>query len=163
MLRHVAVALISSVLIVSCATVPGSPEDEGKFNHSSYLPANLADVIARMEIDPRVNYWLDASHPKYEAVVTYAGEIRQIDPNVKKLITMWAKAMQHPDSVPDIFNYEVHVTQAGQSYWMPIQDVLLEPWREEMRGNARAKVYLLLMGAYERAPIFTIASFSAKV
>jgi len=66
---------------------------------------------------------------------------------------MWAKAMQHPDSIPSVFNHEIQVSQAGQTYWMPIQDVL-KPWREEMRGDTEAEVYLLLM---------TFASFSAKV
>jgi hypothetical protein len=163
MLRHTAVALLSSLLAVACATTPPSPADAEGFDHSSYSPANLADATTSMEIDPRANYWLDASHPKYESVVTYSGAIRTIDPNVKRLITMWAKAMQHPDSVPDVFNHEVQVTQAGQTYWMPIQDVLLDPWREEMRRDTKATVYLLLMGAYERVPVFTIASFSAQV
>ena len=163
MLRHIAVALVASLLTVACATIPAPRDGAEEFDHSAYLPAELGDITASIEIDPRVNYWLDASHPKYEAAVTYAGTIRPIDPSVKRLITMWAKAMQHPDSVPDLFNYEVQVTQAGQTYWMPIQDVLLKPWREEMRGDAKAKVYLLLMGAYERVPVFTIASFSAQV
>ncbi len=161
MLRHVAVALLSSLLTVACATAPARQADG--FDHSSYLPAALADATASLEIDPRANYWLDASHPKYESVVTYTGAMRPIDPNVKRLITMWAKAMQHPNSVSDVFNHEVQVTQAGQTYWMPIQDVLLEPWRDEMRGDAKANLYLLLMGAYERVPVFTIASFSAQV
>jgi len=133
------------------------------FDHASYKPAELAEVVAGMEIDPRVNYWLDASHAKYRAVVTYTGAIRPIDTSVKQLITYWAKALQHPESLPAVFNHEVEVTQAGQTYWMPIQDVLVEPWKAEMSAGTEAEVYLLLMGAYERAPVFTLASFSAKV
>lgn len=177
MLRPLAVALASSALAVACVTTParrdvaptsatGSNATEttaDEFDHSSYVQAELADVAAGMEIDPRVNYWLDASHAKYKATVTYTGEMRPIDPNVKRLITMWATALQHPDSVPAVFNNEVQVFQAGKTYWMPIQDVLVAPWREEMGPGTEAGVYLLLMGAYERAPVFTVASFMAKI
>jgi hypothetical protein len=163
MLRQVAVALISSILGVACATAPSPPAGADEFEHSSYVSADLADVATSMEIDPRANYWLDASHAKYMSVVTYTGAIRPIDSNVKRLITMWAKALQHPDSLPAVFNYEVQVAQAGKFYWMPIQDVLVAPWREEMRKGTEAEVYLLLMGAYETVPVFTVASFSTKV
>ncbi len=177
MLKHLTVTLISSVLLGACATAPATPDvarmdalsraptadSADDFDHSSYTPVNLADVATRMDIDPRVNYWLDASHAKYKANVTYTGAMRPIDPNVKRLITMWAKALQHPDSVPDVFNHEVQVSQAGATYWMPIQDILIKPWQEEMRAGTEAETYLLLMGAYEKIPVFTVSSFSSKV
>ncbi len=135
----------------------------GEFDYSSYKATELLPVVAEMEIDPRANYWLDVSHAKYKTEVTFTGAIRPIDANVKQLITYWAKALQHPDSIPAVFNHEVQVTQAGQTYWMPIQDVLFVPWQEEMLKGMKAEVHLLLMGAYDRAPVFTIASFSAKI
>ena len=153
--------LLALALVFAAAPAPAAAADE--FDHASYKPAQLADVAAGMEIDPRANYWLDASHAKYRAEVTFTGAIRPIAPGVKQLITYWAKALQHPESVPAVFNHEVRVIQAGRTYWMPIQDVLLAPWREEMRAGSEAEVYVLLMGAFERAPVFTVASFSAKV
>ena len=150
-------------LLLALALVFATAAAADEFDHASYKPAELADVAAGMEIDPRANYWLDASHAKYRAEVTYTGAMRPINPQVKQLITYWAKALQHPESVPAVFNHEVEVAQAGQTYWMPIQDVLVAPWQEEMRAGTEAEVYLLLMGAYQRAPVFTVASFSAEV
>lgn len=133
-----------------------------EFDHSSYKPAELKLVVADIEIDAQANYWLDASHAKYKTEVTFTGAIRPIDANNKQLITYWVTAMQHSASIPTMFNHEVQVTQAGQTYWMPIQDALVAPWQDEMREGMSAEVYLLLIGAYERVPVFTVAAFTAK-
>jgi hypothetical protein len=146
-------------LSLAFAITAASADD---FDDSSYRAGELVDAVAGLEIDPRADYWLDASHAKYNTDVTFTGAIRPIDLGVKRLIVMWTTALRHPESVSAAFKQEVQVSQDGQTYWMPIQDVLVEPWEEEMHEGSRANVYLLLMGAHERAPVFTIAGFSAK-
>ena len=56
---------------------------------------------------------------------------------------------------------EVQIRQGTTNYWMPIQDVLVKPFEGEVRAGDQVDLYLLLMGAYEHAPVFTISEFNA--
>ena len=149
------------LLVLALATV-ASAED---FDQAAYRSADLAEVAAmqKEEIGPEsVTYWLDAAHPKYAATVSYTGRSRLIDAGIESLILRWVKAMGHPDRYNEMFKIEVEVRHGLGTYWMPIQDSLVPPWREEMSEGDRAEVQVLLLGAYERAPVFTIAGFERR-
>jgi len=131
------------------------------FDHGSYQTATLADATSNLGIDPRADYWFDASHPKYRTRARFTGRTRQIDPGVHDFVSRWVKAMGHPVEFVQMFRVEVEIEQAGAKYWMPLQESLVEPWEIDMSGPGDADLSLLLMGAYDHVPVFTIASFSA--
>ena len=53
------------------------------------------------------------------------------------------------------------MTQADSTYWMPIQDILLEPLKSEVPAGASVQLYLLLIGATKVGPVFVINEFAA--
>ncbi|GAA0887155.1 hypothetical protein [Rhodanobacter soli] len=148
----------TAILIVLLALA--APVSGRDFDYSSYKTVSLADAAAALAVDPRANYWLDAAHPRYHALATFTGKTRKLAPGVKGFIVMWVKAMQHPAEYVDFFKMEVQIRQGTTDYWMPIQDVLVKPFEDQVRPGDQVDLYLLLMGAYEHAPVFAISGFN---
>lgn len=136
------------------------PATAGDFDYDSYTTAQLADVSASLEIDPRVNYWFDAAHPKYHTVVTFTGNTRVVSPGVKTYIEKWVKTMGHPVAYYEMFQNEIEVKQGSSTYWLPIQQPLVAPFSREVPANAKVHLYVLLMGALNHVPVFAVSEFN---
>lgn len=151
--------LLLAVLFASAAMA----ED---FERSAYVSATLAQAAAELHAEigsERPSYWLDPAHHKYTAVVVYTGRSRPLDPGIGKMIGAWVMAMRHPDSYREMFKTEVEVREGKELYWVPIQESLLPPWRDEVSGGAHVEINVLMIGALERTPIFTVAGFTSGV
>ena len=131
------------------------------FDYGAYEPAKLADAASGSDVDPRADYWFAADYPRYHTLATFTGKIRPIDPGVKAFIAMWIKATGHPATDGDMFKTQVEIKQDAAVYWLPIQQVLVEPLQKEVTAGGRVNLYVLLMGAYRHAPVFTVNEFDA--
>lgn len=148
-------------LLLAALLAIAVPAHGGDFDYGAYRTARLADIAAGLQIDPRVRYWLDAAHPKYHAVAVYTGRTRVISPGVQAFVKQWASAMQHPVATQRMFVREIEVQQGGVTYWMPIQQALVAPLAREVPAGREVHLYLLLMGAYNRVPVFAVNEFDA--
>ncbi len=133
----------------------------GEFDYASYRSSSLPDAVAQLGVDPRADYWLDASTPKYQAVAVFTGKTRPISPNTKALMSYWATALPESSGHMALFTVEAEMTQDDSTYWMPIQDILLEPLKSEVPAGASVQLYLLLIGATKVGPVFVINEFAA--
>jgi hypothetical protein len=151
------VPLLLALLLFSARAVSAG------FDYSAYQPAELADVTNSIadEVDPRADYWFDASHPKYNSVVTLTGKRRPIAPGLKDFISKWVRTMGHPASDIEMFQTEIEVSQGSTNYWVPIQQQLLEPLDTEVTAGEEVRLYILVMGAYLHTPVFSVAEFAA--
>jgi len=132
------------------------------FDFDAYAESSLDEATASLDIDPRVNYWLDASHPRYQTTAHYTGRRRPINTETRKFIEMWVKSFKHPPSYVTLFREEVEIRQGSSVHWMPIQHSLSAPFFDEVQPQERVRVFVLLIGALEHTPVFTISSFTSE-
>ncbi len=132
----------------------------GEFDYGAYETAQLDKVAAGLEIDPRVNYWFDAAHPKYHTIATFTGNKRVVAAGVKTYIGKWVGTMGHPSAYAEMFQSEIEVTQGSGTYWLPIQQQLVAPFDQEVPAGAEVHLYVLLMGTYNHVPVFAVSEFN---
>ena len=70
-------ALLAVLLLATTSFTSWGDE----FDYASYRSSSLPDAVAQLGVDPRADYWLDASTPKYQAVAVFTGKTRPISPN----------------------------------------------------------------------------------
>jgi len=134
------------------------------FDYSAYQPTSLAQVIPGAYVDPRADYYFDSALPRYKTVGTFTGKTRPVAPRIGDFIAMWAKTGQLPEAYRDLFNTEVEIEQDSTTYWMPLQQSLVESFRREVAPGEKVTLYLLLMGEYKHSAVFAISGFdSAEV
>ena len=131
------------------------------FDYGAYQPANLADISGHLDVDPHADYWFAADFPRYHTQATFTGKMRPIGPGVKAFIKMWIQATGHPAADAEMFKEQVEIKQDAVVYWMPIQQVLVEPLKKEVTIGGQVDLYLLLMGEYKHVPVFSVNEFDA--
>lgn len=153
--RSMRTALLPLLLFVTSSALAAD------FDYGAYQPAKLAEVASSLDVDPRADYWFAADYPRYHTQATFTGKIRPIDPGVKTFIAMWIKATGHPVTDAKMFRTQVEIKQDDAVYWLPIQQVLVEPLKKEVAAGGQVDLYVLLMGAYKHTPVFAVNEFDA--
>jgi hypothetical protein len=148
--------LLLLVLLVIAPAALGA-----EFDYAAYKDSSIAAAGSNLGIDPRADYWLDAAHARYHTVGAFTGKIRPLQPGTRSLLQKWAKAMGHGQDTAALFASEIEVRQDGVTYWLPIQQMLVEPLQREVAPGSRAHLYILLVGAYEQVPVFAVSEFDA--
>ena len=149
------------VVLVLLLMMGGMSASCADFDYSAYKPAQLSDISGSLQIDSRGGASFIDGHPRYHSQATFTGRIRPTDAGLRNYIRLWVKAMGHPPAYGEVFKRQVEIEQDAVRYWMPIQDVLVEPFKKEVIAGGRADLYLLLMGTYKRLPVFAVSEFDA--
>jgi len=149
--------ILLPTLLFSVATLAAGAD----FDYDAYQPAKLSDVAKSLDVDPRADYWFAADYPRYHVQATFTGKVRPIDPGVRTFIESWIKTTGHPLADIGMFKQQVEIKEDKQLYWMPIQEVLVAPFKKEVTVGGQVDLYVLLMGAYRRAPVFAVSEFDS--
>ena len=150
--------LLLWVMGIAILGLPASAQD---FDYSAYKDSSIAAAGSDLGIDPETTWWLDAAHAKFHTIATFTGKFRPVEPGTKSLIDKWAVAMGHDPELAAMFSSEIEVSQDGQLYWLPIQKILVEPLKSEVKPGHETHVYIILIGAYKLAPVFGVSEFNA--
>lgn len=151
--------LAKSLFVLLACLLPTASAQE--FDHDAYRQSTLADARTSLALDARIAHLYDAAHSKYRVDATFTGGMRPTDPATTRFISQWVIAMRHPPEYGRMFGLEVEIAQSGTTYWMPIQDSLVGPWKQEATAGGDVELYVLLLGASNQLPVFAISSFSA--
>ena len=76
----------------------------GDFNYAAYEPVVLDQLVATIEVDPRVYYYFDLAFPRYQSTAVFTGRSRAISQGKKDFIAKWIKAARLPGAYYDIFS-----------------------------------------------------------
>lgn len=144
------------------ALLAASPTVAADFDYAAYETAQLDEVSNQVKAESTEGYLLLATHLKYHTVATFTGRMRPISPDAKKLIGFFMTSLQHPDEYKQMFELEAEIEQEQNHYWMPIQQVLVEPLGQEVPAGESVHLYLLLLGGYNGIPVFAISEFDAN-
>jgi hypothetical protein len=161
-MRPLAAAPFAAAALALALAVPASAD----FDFTAYRPTTLAAVAARVAKEhPEVLRDNDvAFHPaeRYRVAVAYRGKKRAIDWMVREVfIAGWCKSFSQPH-LKDLFQREIEVTEAGRSYWLPIQDSLVDALDQEVKPGAPADLYVVYAGTAGKRQVFLVMEFQAR-
>ncbi len=138
---------------------------------NNYKPAKLTDSIAKYALEfkdtdiPKDTVKVDL-HPgdPLRVTVRYLGKTRDLNKQRGTLIfDMWGKAFgKDREMLARTFQKEIQIQENNKTYWLPIQNVLLDPLEKEVGKNGTLELWILFIGAIEEDSVFLVSEFQAK-
>jgi len=147
------------VMLLLLFLAGAEPATGAAFDYDAYKPATLSEIANTVTRTPEAATTILDGHPRYRTQAIFTGKIKSTRSSLRNYIRLWVAAMGHPPAYGEVFKQQVQIRQDEITYWMPIQDVLLEPFRKEVVAGSQVELYLLLMGTHKRAPVFAISEF----
>jgi hypothetical protein len=147
-----------------CATVTGT----AWAGWSDYTPATLADITAkhakylsnRKAPKGTVAINLHAGGDAFRSTVIFLGKVRNIRPDRSSLIDMWGKS-SGVDTAAGNFKKEIQVRENDQTYWLPIQEILVSYFKRDVKNNGEVMLFMVYIGTKGKTPVFLINEFRA--
>ena len=136
-----------------------------------YKPAKLTDSIAKhahefKDTDLPKNAVKIHIHPgdPLRVTVRYLGKRRDLKPKRGMFISdMWGKALgKDREMLARTYQKEIQVEENGRTYWLPIQNILLEPLEKEVGKNGTVELWVAFIGSIEEDLVFLVNEFQAQ-
>jgi hypothetical protein len=126
-------------------------------DRSDYEPSSLTAAWSQSEINQGADY-LPATLSKYAVEAVYTGEHRELTEDRRNLLRVWAAVVGEP-KFANLFKYEIAVRSENKVYWLPIQNMLAEPFANEVETGSRMKLYIAYIGAVQEDRVFLLNEF----
>ena len=129
--------------LTTCASAQRQDEDPW----AKYSPAKLSEVIKEhtfrnMQNERGVDI---GSHP-LKARVIYSGKSRPIPADKKSLIKFWMQSNSYSEEMLKMFDEEFLFVEDSIEYWLPVQNVLIPHFKEEMRDGETVDLFAAWIG-----------------
>jgi hypothetical protein len=147
-----------------CATVTGT----AWAGWNDYPPATLSDITAK-----HAKYFSKRKIPKgtvainlhaggdpFRSTVLFLGKVRKMTPNRRSLIEMWGKS-SGIDTAGGNYKKEIKVRENGNTYWLPIQEILVSYLKKDVKKNGEVMLFMVFIGTTGKTPIFLVNEFRA--
>lgn len=147
---------LSILLIVA---LPAS----ANFDDSTYPAGSLAVILS--ELPPvafETDWFIDTASTKRRVTVTFTGNTRPIRKDHKELINRWARSLGIDPMIANLFETEIEVQEGEKTFWLPVQQQLMEPFRKEVEADSIVELYVLLLGGLRNDAIFAINEFRSQ-
>jgi hypothetical protein len=92
------------------------------------------------------------------STAAYAGEFRALPEDSRRLIAAWAESFDIP-GMPQAFQRELKVVEAGVESWLPVQEVLVRSMTAELRPKEEIELYMIYIGQVEGRHVFLVNEF----
>jgi hypothetical protein len=125
---------------------------------SDYKPSTLAKAWSETTVIKGTDYTIETKDVKYAVEVSYSGEHRDVGLGRRELLRRWVKALRHPEAA-NIFEHEIQVRVGNATYWLPLQNTLLEPLAKEASVGSRLRLFIMYIGANTEDRLFVINEF----
>lgn len=116
------------------------------------------------KIKPDVNTY--AGTFGYLTLIESQEKVRNINSTKLMWLSSILKSLGINQKAKDLFEKEVFVKSEEKTYWLPIQNELLNYWKNEMKLNQKALIYIRAFGSTkdieENKWLFTINSFNSN-
>ena len=99
---------------------------------------------------------LDAARPGLSAVLVSGGRVRKISGPKHEFLRNYAKSVGQ-ERFAELYLREVEVAEQGRSYWIPMQEAVLEHFRSDVREREEATIALRYLGAAGEIGHFYVA------
>lgn len=111
---------------------------------------NDATTKERYELFPGVPLRVD---------IVFTGRTRALPDGRRQTIERWAKSFHADIAVVRTIEREIEVREAGETFWLPIQDVLIPYLQDEVGSGGRATLFVRLIGARNKDFVFIVNEF----
>jgi hypothetical protein len=95
---------------------------------------------------------------RYRLALETRGKIEALDEDNRTALSRWGTFVARSDFV-SLFQHKVEVAAGPKTFWIPWQNVLIEPFQEELRNGGQLTVNALLIGARLREPLLLAIGF----
>ncbi|HZE64891.1 MAG TPA: hypothetical protein VE056_13490 [Pyrinomonadaceae bacterium] len=135
--------LLAFFALTTCASAQGQDEDPW----AKYTPDKLSEVIKahtfrNMQNERGVDI---GSHP-LRARVIYSGKSRPIPSDKKSLIKFWMQSNKYSEEILKMFDKEFLFLEDSREYWLPVQNVLIPHFKEEMHEGESVDLFAAWIG-----------------
>jgi hypothetical protein len=127
---------------------------------SAYQSATVAQAWTEAAIVKGATHTIETIDVKYRVETVYTGEHRELIPQRRDLLRRWVKALRHPDEVGSMFAHEIQIRSGEQLYWLPLQNLLLEPFARDAKNGDRLHLHIMYIGAVGSDRVFVINRFA---
>jgi len=142
--------------------------DNNTFVNISEILTEFKDLgTFKSESNMTIDYNFTLHTYGYLLLVNYLGEVRDIEDWKKEALFYAFKAIGYGEEAKKMFNHEVHVQADHGDYWIPVQDQLLDYWKDELRSNDLVLIYVRIHGAINTKEndkwLFVINAFNSNI
>ena len=143
--------------VVLASVLNGLPRGSGALGAewSRYRPAQLREVAE--DVPGQRGVSISGDVPVQSRVV-FAGELRDLANDSRRLIAAWGDAMGVPGML-EVFRREVRVRQEHREYWLPVQEPLVRPMEGELRAGELIEVFVIYIGRVDGRAVFLVNAF----
>jgi hypothetical protein len=150
-----------------CTAVTGPAWGAG---WSDYEPATLSDITSKHASHfsnhkvPKgtVAFNLHAGGDPFRSTVLFLGEARNIKPDPSSLIKMWGKSLGMDTAMlAKTYKKEIKVRENRQTYWLPVQEVLVLHLKREVKKNGEVMLFMVYIGTTGKTPVILVNEFRA--
>lgn len=135
--------------------LPASASDASGFDFSRYRPRMMKELITEY---PAQKGLVITKEIPIRSTAAYSGQFRAIPEDSRRLIAAWAESFNIP-GMPQAFQRELKVVEAGIEYWVPVQEVLVRSMTAELRLKEEIELYVIYIGQVEGRHIFLVNEF----
>ena len=123
---------------------------------SDYKSSSLQNAWSLAYVIKGADYTIEAGDVKFAVPATYTGERREIGKIRRDLLRRWSKTLQHP---VDYCEHEIQVRAGNDSYWLPLQNPLLQPFIQEAPAGSSLRLFIMYIGANSEDRLFVVNEF----
>lgn len=146
-------------MCVALALVSATLAAQETPNWNDYKPASLRDAWLAGTILEGTDYTIETTNVKFAVEGTFTGKHREVGTARRQLLRRWAKALNHPMQVAEMFEHEIEVRSGREFYWLPLQNTLLQPFVQEAPDGTRLRFFIMYVGAAGRDRLFVVNEF----
>lgn len=163
--------LLGFLVVAGCTSTRRQPvtaeEADERFDWNAYESATFADHVRQQVAEivaegkqPEDFAWnFDARPRRMRVRLAYAGSPRLIRPGVREFIERWNFSVYHDPRLPELFRQEIGAREGEASYWLPMQESLLESFNRELRLGDYVDLYVVCIGSVRGEWVFLVNGF----
>lgn len=152
--------LICYCLISSTAQATGFDYTTYKLQTLQQIKQTHAEAFAKQK--KKSGYAITGDPFKYRMTVKFSREIRPITAANKQVLNAWAESLRVKQAFLDLYQREFKVLFGTETYWIPLQEPLIEAMGNELHPGDQFEVYVLLIGSISKRLVFLTTEFKSE-
>ncbi len=142
MIRRFATLVVAFFALTTCVSAQAQDEDPW----AKYTPAKLGEVIKAFPPSMQNEGGVDIGSRPLKTRVIYSGKSRPIPADKKSLIKFWMQSNKYSEEIFKMFDEEFLFVEDSTEYWLPVQNVLIPHFKEEMRAGENVDLFAVWIG-----------------
>lgn len=158
MLKIILLAL-SLCILTQQANAEFDPRSYTKSDFSA-IKAKHGEVFFDQMKDTAYN--ISAVTFKYRLPVTFSRQLRKISHNNRQVLEAWGESLRVKKEFMDLYHNEFKIQFGKETYWVPVQELLLTDMANELHKDDEFELYILLIGSSKDRFVFLATEFRSN-